>query len=264
MARALLKGPTEMMSEVRTHNETPAPDAQQTRSERGVTLVEMAVALGIVAVLAAVSAPFVGAWRQDIQTRDMARQVADALMIARAEAIRTGNRHVVYFGNLPATDPVGTPLPPDPRGGTVPILVINDGPPGGTDCLYNGGDEVHIVNAAAPPGVFWGQNLSAGTLAPNDPGIVTPPIGPFFPGTNFVDGANNARRWVLFRADGIPVGFDGAGCNLGAPGSGAGVVYITDGPPGIAPARRDYAVVLTALGSIRVHVWDASNAAWRL
>lgn len=58
----------------------------------------------------------------------------------------------------------------------------------------------------------------------------------------------------MFRGDGIPVTFD-AGCNVGTIGSGNGAVYVTNGD-------RDYAVVLTALGAVRVHAWNAVEGAW--
>ena len=63
----------------------------------------------------------------------------------------------------------------------------------------------------------------------------------------FTDRNGNPVSWVMFRADGIPVTFDAA-CTPGTLGSGNGAVYATNG-------LRDYAVVLTALGGVRVHVF---------
>ncbi len=237
----------------------PAPDLHSRpahRARAGVTALEMLIAVAMVGIMAAVAVPGLQNWRQDNQVRDIARQVADAFMLARAEAIRTGNRHIVFLSAGGAGDPIATPLPNDPRtGGPVPVLVTNDGAPGANNCLFDANEDVHVVYSAAPPGVNWGQTaaLSNGAAAPNDP---VGDVAPLIDGVSFTDGAGNPTTWVMFRADGIPIAFNPA-CNVGPPGSGVGAVYITNG-------RRDYAVVLTALGGVRVHGWDAGSAQWRL
>jgi type II secretory pathway pseudopilin PulG len=218
-------------------------------------MLEMLVAVAMIGVMAALAVPSMSSWRQDNQIRATARQVADAFMLARSEAIRTGNRHIVFLSAGGAGDPVGNPLPVDPRtGGPVPVLVINDGVPGANNCLFDANEGVHRVLASPPPGVNWGQTvvLSNGAAAPNDAGDIPPLVD----GTSFTDGVGNPTTWVMFRADGIPVGFN-PGCNVGPPGSGTGAVYVTNG-------RRDYAVVLTALGGVRVHGWDTGIGQWRL
>ena len=63
--------------------------------------------------------------------------------------------------------------------------------------------------------------------------------------------------WLLFRGDGMPVGFSGSGgnCgNVGSTGTGGAAFYLTNG-------KRDYSVVLSPLGSVRVHAW-ADSAGW--
>lgn len=244
-----------LLSEAIVMNAALYPPAVQQRAQRGVSMLEMLVAVAMVGVMAALAVPSMQSWRQDSQIRDTARQVADALMLARSEAIRTGNRHIVFLSAGGAGDPIGTALPLDPRtGGPVPMLVTNDGAPGANNCLFDANEDVHTVTASPPPGVNWGQTaaLSNGAAAPNDPGDIAPLID----GTSFTDGGGNPTTWVMFRADGIPVGFNPA-CTIGPPGSGNGAVYLTNG-------RRDYAVVLTALGGVRVHGWDVGLAQWRL
>jgi prepilin-type N-terminal cleavage/methylation domain-containing protein len=235
----------------------PAHFSRHARAARraGVSMLEMVVALAMIAVMAALAVPGMATWRQDNQIRDIARQVANAFLLARSEAIRTGNRHIVFLSAGGAGDPIATPLPNDPRTGfPVPVFVINDGAPGANNCLFDANEDVHTVLAGPPPGVNWGQSpvLSGVAAAPNDPGDIAPLID----GTSFTDGAGNPTTWVMFRADGIPVGFT-PGCAVGAPGTGNGAVYITNG-------RRDYAIVLTALGGVRVHGWDVGTAQWRL
>jgi hypothetical protein len=50
------------------------------------------------------------------------------------------------------------------------------------------------------------------------------------------------------------VTFDAA-CNLSPIGDGGGAVYLTNG-------QRDYAVVLSPLGAVRVHAWNVGAGAW--
>ena len=59
-------------------------------------------------------------------------------------------------------------------------------------------------------------------------------------------------RFVVFTPQGLPVSATAA-CATGGPGSGAGAVYLTNG-------NRDIAIVLTPLGTVRVHAW--TGAAW--
>ena len=63
-------------------------------------------------------------------------------------------------------------------------------------------------------------------------------------------------RWVAFQPDGIPRAFTDGPLLTGAVGTGNGAVYVTDG-------NRDFAVVLTALGAIRVHAFDKGAGTWR-
>jgi len=243
MARPLLKNPDAMSPKLKTL--------------QGVTLLELMVVVAIIAILAAVSVPNLGSWLADSRLKDQARHMADAFMVARGEAIRTGSAHIVFFsGPNPGTDVGGNLLPLDPNlgpGVRVPAVVVNDGPLAGVDCRFN--------LAANPPdvryqvfgerGVGWGFALAAGNRAPND----NPTATPFADGSSFVDQNGLEVSWVLFRPDGIPVTFDN-GCNMGPVGSGAGAVYLSNG-------RRDYAVVLSPLGGVRVHAWDPSVVAWR-
>ena len=116
-------------------------------------------------------------------------------------------------------------------------------------CAWSGESDalVKAERGAAPLG---GVNP-----APNDNNPVPAPPGGNF-GTSFTDPAGASVRWVVFRPDGVPVAFDAA-CNLGATGTGGGAVYFTN-------TRRDYAVVLSPLGGVRVHSWDPGAGAWRI
>jgi type II secretory pathway pseudopilin PulG len=214
------------------------------------------VVVGIVAILSAMGAPQVGEWMRTQRVKAAARAVADSFMLARSEAMRTSNNHVVFFriNGIGITDPAGGAIV-DPSANDVPIIVIDDGPPATANCLIEAGELRHAVQPET--GVRWGLEVS-GTRAPLD---TTAPVIGVGRGVTFAnpEAPANAVNWLLFRPDGIPVAFSGdpvLGCDtIGMTGSGRGAAYVTNG-------RREYAVVLTALGGVRVHAWERAQGQW--
>ena len=93
---------------------------------------------------------------------------------------------------------------------------------------------------------------------PTDPGA-----GPFnsptpWDGASFADADGNVVPWVLFGPDGIPLTFDGSGGDCGTLvgiGGGGGTLYVTDG-------ERDYAIVLTPIGGVRLYLWNPERNEW--
>lgn len=235
MARALLKDPCEQ-----------GDTMQLTRRQVGVTMIEMMVIVAIIGLLAAVSVPLFQQTRSALRVKAATRSMADLLVLARTEAIRTGVNHAVYFW----VDPLGGALT-DPAGNRVAAVLTADAD---TDGLIDAGEMVSWV--PADPLLAWGVGPAAGVGPPTtDPD----PNNQFTSGWTFRDPNGNDIQWVVFNPDGIPRGFsvgpydDGGAAGIGG---GNGAVYVTDG-------SRDYAVVLTALGSVRVHVFDASQNQWR-
>ena len=98
------------------------------RSQKGFTLIELSIAVTIVGVLTALAAPQFDRWTQAQRVKDASRSLARAFSTARAEAIRTGNNHIVFF----QTDALLNPLL-DAQGRVVPILVLDDNRPGDPD-----------------------------------------------------------------------------------------------------------------------------------
>jgi len=211
----------------------------------GFTLVELMIVVAVIGVLAAISVPAMRSFFEDLRLKAGARDVADALRLARAEAIRTSTPHLVFFSMGAATDPGGTPLPNDPTtGAPVPILIVRDDT---ANCRIDAADpqtELH-----AKQGLSWGTSVSGTTSVPSDSGAADHSTG-----SSFQTGGGVVTNWVRFGRDGVPGVFDAAVCNGGL-GTGAGAIYLTNG-------RRDYAVVMSALGSVRVHNWHEGNAAW--
>jgi prepilin-type N-terminal cleavage/methylation domain-containing protein len=224
--------------------------APSARRAGGMTLVEVMVAVAILGVLAVIAVPNFAEWARHQRLKDGARSVGDLLLLARAEAIRTGRRHVVFFGPPGTVDPAGTAV--EANGSWVPVLLLDDGAPATANCAIEGGED--LQGLVAVEGVAWGSSRAAHAV-PTDPGAV---VWSTATATTFADADGVAVPWVLFGPDGIPLTFDGAGGDCGAlvgVGSGGGALYLTDG-------ERDYAVVLSPIGGVRVYLWNTESGQW--
>jgi hypothetical protein len=177
--------------------------------------------------------------------------VANAFHTARARAISTGNNFMVVVSAGIGTDPCGNALPIDPAtGGPAPVVVWDDGPPGpGNNCCLDAGELVSQVHAVQ--GVNWGVRAAAPPVpaVPQDGGA-----GDHTTGSSFADQGGIGRRWVRVRPDGMPVGVNAA-CNAGQLGTGAGGVYLSN-------PNRDYAVVVSPLGGVKVYGFEQGVGAW--
>jgi prepilin-type N-terminal cleavage/methylation domain-containing protein len=222
------------------------------RQRSGFTIVELMIAVAIVGIIAAMALPGWRNFQLNQRLRDMTRAGANMMQTARSQAIATGNNHIVYLAAGVGTDVCGNAMV-DAQGNPVPMLVLDDGPPGaGTNCCINPGERVLTEPVFTRPGVMdnvnWGSTF-AGAQAPLDSGG-----GDYTTGSTFTDANGNQTRWVMFRPDGVPVGFSGA-CVTGQIGSGAGGVYVTN-------ANRDYSIVVTPLGGTHVAGFERGAAVW--
>lgn len=211
------------------------------QKQRGVTLIEMMVVVGIIGILSALAVPQLRVWRDDTRVRSSARSVADAFHVARTEAMRTGNVHIVFLGGDLAFNPLV-----DGNGNTI-IRVLNDGRPGTGDCAVTGAEPVrdYILETGVTLGVTNGV-----APAPSDTGVGATPVTFTQPRAG-----NPAAEWVAFGPDGVPAGVTNT-CGLGRIGSGGGAAYVTNG-------RVDYAVSLTQLGAVRASAWEQEEGAWQ-
>jgi type II secretory pathway pseudopilin PulG len=215
--------------------------------------MEMMVAIAIAGVVLAITLTQFSQWSENQRAKAAARSVADLLLKARAEAIRTGNRHVVFFGNPGASDPSGNPV--ELGGAWVPVLAIDDGVPATANCAIAAGEALEAVQPE--DGLSWGVSF-AGAAVATDRGAAPFNPGGAWDGATFTDPNNAKINWLFFRPDGVPVTFVGTagGCGaVGSTGGGGGALYLTNG-------KRDFAVVLSPLGGVRLHVWNASSGAW--
>jgi prepilin-type N-terminal cleavage/methylation domain-containing protein len=220
------------------------------RRRGGMTVLEVMVVLAILALLSGIAIPNILEWSRHQRLKDAARSMGDLLQIARSESIRTGRRHVVYFGPPGSTDPAGNPV--EASGTWVPLLVLDDGEPTTSNCVIEGGEERRGL--APVDGLSWGVSVATARV-PTDSGA-----GPFAPadGGTFADAGGSAMPWLFFGPDGLPAVFDGGGAScgaIGAAGTGGGALYLTDG-------ERDYAIVLSPIGGVRLHLWNPGSGAW--
>lgn len=212
---------------------------------RGMSLIEIVVVLAVVGALTLMASYGIGDWSRDQRLKSAVRSVADAFQLARSEAIRTSRQHLLVFQNA--------------LGATAPIQIVNDGPIATANCTIGAGETVHSI--AAVDGVSWGTSptLSGATQAPDDFGQAPAQslLGSTFTDATLVPAG--AASWLLFQPDGLPRVFtpNAGSCDaIGLAGQGGGAIYLSNG-------RRDYAVVLSALGTARVHLWDDEAGAWQ-
>lgn len=67
------------------------------RGLRGVTLIELAVVMAIVAIMALFMAPAIGEWIENFRIRQGAREIASALQEARIKAVSRRMQYGVNF-----------------------------------------------------------------------------------------------------------------------------------------------------------------------
>lgn len=216
------------------------------QNHAGMSLIELVVVLTVASALVATAVLGIASWAQDQRVKSSARAVSDAFMLGRAEAIRTGNSHLVVFGSGALPNAVAD------------INIVNDDRPDLANCSIGASEIVHSVNLEK--GVSWGTtaSLAGTTVAPGDTGLA---VGNTQHGSSFTTAdldPNDAASWVVFQPDGVPLLFstNGTSCTqLGIRGEGGGGIYVTNG-------RRDYAIVLSPLGTSRVLGWNPSSNNW--
>jgi len=224
--------------------------------ERGFSVVELMVVLGVVSALVLVGAPYLRDAARHTRLKAAARDMAGALQMARAQAIRTQTNHVVMFG----TTPGGNALP-------APAIVLADADGDGE---IDPGETVIFVPAdpgrefqGIPRTTRYGKTAAVGV-----PGDAPDPLNLFNDASGAIsslrDPAGGNTNQIVFLPDGIPRTYDpGPPFDIGVVGSAAGAIYLTNGDPANGEPGRDYAIVMKPLGGVRVSQWDPAAGAWR-
>ena len=65
--------------------------------DKGVTLIELAVVMAIIAIVALFMSPALGEWAAQFRVRGAGKDLADAFQLARIKAISTGNQYRVQL-----------------------------------------------------------------------------------------------------------------------------------------------------------------------
>jgi prepilin-type N-terminal cleavage/methylation domain-containing protein len=215
---------------------------------RGFTLIETMIVVVVIGIMAGLVATVLARRGGDNRAKAAVRGVADLMLFARTEAIRTGVNHIVYV----QLDPADTGLV-DGAGSPVAALMIGDAD---GDGLPDAGEQKGSVPFDDTGSLQWGSSFAGTTEAPNDNAAATfPATDPDFACCTFTTQGGNPSRWVVFLPDGMPRAFTKGPFATGALGSGSGAVYVSSG-------TRDYAVVLAPLGSVRTHSWNRGESEW--
>jgi prepilin-type N-terminal cleavage/methylation domain-containing protein len=70
------------------------------RAQKGVTLIELAVVMAIVAILGLALAPAIGEWVDNFRIKQAARDLSSDLQLAKMKAIGSGVRYAVVFKQI--------------------------------------------------------------------------------------------------------------------------------------------------------------------
>lgn len=209
---------------------------QRMGRQDGFTLVEIAVVLGLIGVMLAITIPNITAYQRRQDARSHAQRVADALASARALAIKEGNPYYVLIQS----------------NGSLQIVDDDDG-----DYQADGGEATSTIGYAAgsdPKVTYYGAlaRPPAATRVPEDGGGAIPDTG-----TTFPDDPVSGLPAIGFTARGFPVSLPPAiGDPPGAVGSGAGSYYVTDNREVV------YAATVLPLGGTRVRVYRPTLGDW--
>jgi prepilin-type N-terminal cleavage/methylation domain-containing protein len=87
--------------------------------KKGVTLIELAVVMAIVGIMALFMAPAIGEWLDNFRIRQAARDIASTLQLAKMQTISTRQTHSVNFTLADGTYVIN-PLPPGESNSQVP------------------------------------------------------------------------------------------------------------------------------------------------
>jgi prepilin-type N-terminal cleavage/methylation domain-containing protein len=216
----------------------------------GFSIIEVMVAIAILGVFALIGGVAMQDSMGEARAKGAVRSLADLMMLARAEAIRTGDNHLVFFGRDAEDGALS-----GPSGQPAAALLVRDLD---DDGVVDGGEKVAAVNVDQTGSLSWGSAFAAAssTQAPNDnPAATFPQPDADFLCCSFTEPDADPARWVVFLPDGMPRAFSVSPFSSGDITSGNGAVYVTSG-------GRDYAVVLAPLGGVRVHAWPRGAPGW--
>ena len=117
------------------------------KNDRGFTLVELLIAVSVLAILVSFALPNIGEWMSRYRVRSSARRIASNMQFARIKSITENNDYIVCFET--ASD-------------LYTIIDDNDGDGvDGVDCANSSGDDIIVKTVNLPTGVVFGYSSGA-------------------------------------------------------------------------------------------------------
>lgn len=225
------------------------PDSQEVVTDYDNSKVEWLLGISIACLLAVAAIPGI----QSIPHRELedvtVRGLEGLLLLARDEAIQTGDDHIVLF----EVDATRGQLIND-QGAPVMALLIRDRNGDGRQSAseYVASVPVGSVDSDGIGGlVEWGSVLATVPANGDAAGQISSPWS-----FGQAMGQPGHVRRLVFRADGVPHSFSLDTGLRGSAGTGAGTVYLHS-------PTLDYAVVLSPWGDVNVQIWDAASQTWQ-
>lgn len=222
-----------------TENATQ-PVGTAPRSKRDV---EWFLGIVVALLLVVVAVPGIKPIEQSVLDDATVRGFEGLLLLARDEAVQTGDDHIVFFDSGKGSDPSIEGAPSEVMAW---LIRDRDGDGRPSEAEY-----VASVPIDANGSVGWGSRFAT---QPAIGDIATTLMGPLSFGSRRANGEASA---LIFRQDGAPILAGSAEGADDTSNSSAGTVYLQS-------TTRDYAVVLSPWGDVDVQVWDDITASWQL
>lgn len=205
-------------------------------AQAGFTLIEIAIVIAIVGILAGFAVSGLSAYQQRQDARGHAQRLQNLFAEARDLAMKEGNNYFILF-DTPGTGDLTIVDDDNNDSGitlTPPAEVVKQ-------ILFADLRMSDVVSQYVP-----GTSPALTTVVPEEIGVAgkdpVPATGMTFP----IDPVSGSPG-IVFTPRGFPVSMPTAlGGALGGPGSGRGSYYVTDN------AETVYAVTLSPLGSTRL------------
>jgi hypothetical protein len=205
--------------------------------------IEWVLGLIVASLLAVAAIPGVKSVETVSLDNPTVRGVEELLLLARDEAVQTGDDHIVFFGQAD-----GAPVAIDGLSSDVMAWLIRDRD---ADGLASKAEYIASVPADAQGAVVWGSGFATHPATGDVARTINGPLSFSSGSTEAVDSG------LVFRRDGVATVLNATAAAKSTGVSGAGIVYLKS-------KTRDYALVLSPWGDIQVQIWDNFSSSWRL
>lgn len=219
----------------------------------GFTMIEVLIVVAILGALSLLAGPSLVRYRAREDARNHAGLISSVLTEARTQATASGNPTYVFLS--------AEGVIPEFEAGAVALLVVD----ANGDGLIDPGDR--LQSFFPKPGLdaevsIYGSHpdgttpFSDSPLAPEDLAGGGGDLADLVDGITLPADPVTGARAVGFTSQGIPVELGALPNRLGAWGTGAGAIYVTDNHSAVL------AVILQPLGGVRVRTLSPGLGTW--